>query len=144
MEKAKVVIVEITPGAGGEESQAFARMLAGAYKKRAARQGWTFAEIPCPDGIQCLAFKAEDGSHKSLLAEGGVHRLVRISPFDKQHRRHTSFATVEVREPSAINMPIRSYVFDPYRMVQDHREGWESEGVEGFFEGRLPETLRRR
>jgi peptide chain release factor 2 len=94
-------IVSIQAGAGGRESCDWAEMLYRMYKMFADRQGWkvevtdeTEGEVA---GIQSLTCRI-DGRHAYgfMKVEHGVHRLVRISPFDKTARRHTSFASVSV------------------------------------------------
>ncbi|HYZ90668.1 MAG TPA: peptide chain release factor 2 [Myxococcales bacterium] len=94
-------IVEINAGAGGTESQDWAQMLYRMYRRYAERKGW---EIEAGDfqpgeeaGIKNASFIARgDHAYGWLKAEVGVHRLVRISPFDANARRHTSFASVFV------------------------------------------------
>jgi peptide chain release factor 2 len=94
-------VLEIHPGAGGTESQDWAQMLMRMYLRWADRNGYK-AEIlyslPGDEaGIKSVAI-AFNGlyAYGYLIAEGGVHRLVRISPFDTNKRRHTSFAAVLV------------------------------------------------
>ena len=92
-------IVTIHPGAGGLESQDWAEMLMRMYTRWAERRGYSVSVLdlqPAEEGgikNATLEIKGES-AYGYLKAEGGVHRLVRISPFDAQSRRHTSFASV--------------------------------------------------
>jgi peptide chain release factor 2 len=94
-------IVTIHPGAGGLESQDWAQMLMRMYTRWAERRGFTVNVLDLqPDeegGIKNATLEIlGESAYGYLKAEGGVHRLVRISPFDAQSRRHTSFASVFV------------------------------------------------
>ncbi len=91
----------INSGAGGTESQDWAEMLLRMYRMYGERQGWKVSEIDVQygDGAGIKQATLEfDGpfAYGLLKAESGVHRLVRISPFDSNARRHTSFASVFV------------------------------------------------
>ncbi len=92
-------ILEINPGAGGTESQDWAEILMRMYIMWAQKQGFTVKELDyqAGDGAGLKSVTREiDGqfAYGFLKAEIGVHRLVRISPFDSNARRHTSFASV--------------------------------------------------
>ena len=92
-------IVTIHPGAGGLESQDWAQMLVRMYTRWAERGGFTVEILdlqPADEaGIKSATLEINgERAYGFLKAEGGVHRLVRISPFDAQARRHTSFASV--------------------------------------------------
>lgn len=94
-------IVTIKPGAGGSESQDWAEMLLRLYLKWAERHGFGTAilEITAGEeaGVKSVTFRVEgENAYGLLVGESGVHRLVRISPFDQAARRHTSFASVYV------------------------------------------------
>ena len=94
-------IVEIHPGAGGTEAQDWADMLYRMYVLFAESHKYKMALIslePAEDaGIKSVTFKISGKNTYGLLkGEKGVHRLVRISPFDSNKRRHTSFASVNV------------------------------------------------
>jgi peptide chain release factor 2 len=97
----KNAIVAIHPGAGGTESQDWAEMLLRMYLRWAERRGLK-AEVvdlqPAEEaGIKGATVEVKgEYAYGLLLAEAGVHRLVRISPFDQAARRHTSFASVYV------------------------------------------------
>jgi peptide chain release factor 2 len=94
-------IVEIHPGAGGVESQDWAEILLRMYLRWAESSGLRTEVLEEQSGdeagIKSATFTVSGANaYGSLLSERGVHRLVRISPFDSQSRRHTSFATVGV------------------------------------------------
>ena len=94
-------ILEIHPGAGGTESQDWAEMLLRMYSRYLERSGMAFKTIDLQDGeeagIKSAALEIDHPfAYGYLKSESGVHRLVRISPFDAQKRRHTSFASVFV------------------------------------------------
>ena len=94
-------LVTIHPGAGGTESQDWAQMLMRMYTRWAERHGFEVSVLDMQEGEEAgiksatLEIKGES-AYGYLKAEAGVHRLVRISPFDAQARRHTSFASVFV------------------------------------------------
>ena len=97
----KNAIVTIHPGAGGTESQDWAEMLLRMYLRWAERRGLgrELMEYQPGDeaGLKSATFTVSgDYAYGLLSAEAGVHRLVRISPFDQAARRHTSFASVYV------------------------------------------------
>ena len=94
-------ILTLHPGAGGTESQDWAEMLYRMYGKWALSNGFEFQELdylPGDEaGIKSVTFLVKgENAYGYLKGEMGVHRLVRISPFDAGGRRHTSFASVEV------------------------------------------------
>ena len=94
-------ILSFHPGAGGTEAQDWASMLYRMYTRWAERHGYKYAILDYQDGdeagIKSATIKIEgDNAYGFLKSENGVHRLVRISPFDASGRRQTSFAAVEV------------------------------------------------
>jgi len=94
-------VVSIHPGAGGTESQDWAEMLFRMYTRWAERSGYTTALLDYQAGeeagLKDATFEVNgEYAFGYLKAEAGVHRLVRISPFDSSGRRHTSFASVSV------------------------------------------------
>lgn len=92
-------VLTINSGAGGTESQDWASMLMRMYIMWGEKQGYTVRELDLQDGDEAgiksvtLEFQG-DFAYGYLKSENGVHRLVRISPFDSNARRHTSFASV--------------------------------------------------
>ena len=92
-------MVTINSGAGGTESQDWAQMLMRMYMRWGERHGYKVNVVDCQEGEQAgiksatLEFEG-DFAYGYLKSENGVHRLVRISPFDAAARRHTSFASV--------------------------------------------------
>ena len=94
----KGAILEINPGAGGVESQDWAQMLLRMYTRFLENEGWDFKltdlEPAEEAGIKHASLEISTPyAYGYLKGESGVHRLVRISPFDAQSRRHTSFAS---------------------------------------------------
>ena len=94
-------VMEINSGAGGTESQDWAYMLMRMYLMWAEKRGYTVKELDKQDGeaagIKSVTLEIQgDYAFGYLKGENGVHRLVRISPFDSNARRHTSFAGVYV------------------------------------------------
>ena len=94
-------IITIHPGAGGTESQDWAEMLYRMYSMWAESRGFKFNVIDFQNGDEaglkdCTVEISGDYAYGLLQAEIGIHRLVRISPFDSNSRRHTSFASVSV------------------------------------------------
>jgi peptide chain release factor 2 len=94
-------IVTVHPGAGGLEAQDWAEMLVRMYTRWAERRGFEVTVLdmqPAEEaGIKSATLEIKgESTYGFLKAERGVHRLVRISPFDAQSRRHTSFASVFV------------------------------------------------
>ena len=94
-------VLQINSGAGGTESQDWAEILARMYRMYGEKQGWKVKELDWQwgdgAGIKTCTYEFEGPfAYGFLKAESGVHRLVRISPFDSNARRHTSFASVFV------------------------------------------------
>ena len=94
-------VLQINSGAGGTESQDWAEMLARMYRMYGEKQGWKVTELDWVwgdgAGIKTCTLQFEGPfAYGFLKAESGVHRLVRISPFDSNARRHTSFASVYI------------------------------------------------
>ena len=96
------VILNIHSGAGGKEAQDWTRMLLQMYAAWASNHDFQFNILDWQDGEDSSVVKSVsveirgENVYGLLSAENGVHRLVRVSPFDSQNRRHTSFAAVEV------------------------------------------------
>lgn len=94
-------VVSIYAGAGGDDAEDFAGMLFRMYQKLCERKGWAWHILHTHDndhgGYRNLSFEVEaKGSYGVLRGEYGVHRLVRLSPFNANSKRHTSFVLVEV------------------------------------------------
>jgi peptide chain release factor 2 len=120
----KNAIVTIHPGAGGTESQDWAEMLLRMYLRWTERRGFKREVMdlqPGDDaGIKSATLIVQgEYAYGLLLAEAGVHRLVRISPFDQASRRHTSFASVfvwpELPEDVEIEIEDKDLRIDTYR-----------------------------
>jgi peptide chain release factor 2 len=117
-------ILTIHPGAGGTESQDWAQMLLRMYLRYSERTGYKTEVLDFMPGeeagIKSVTVRVEgDYAYGNLSQESGVHRLVRISPFDANKRRHTSFAAVfvfpEVEEDIAIDVNPEDLRVDTYR-----------------------------
>ena len=117
-------IVTIHPGAGGTESQDWAEMLLRMYLKWAERKGFKQALLDYQPGeeagLKSVTFTLTGENAFGLMsAEAGVHRLVRISPFDQAARRHTSFASLyvwpEFDDEIEIEIPDKDLRIDTFR-----------------------------
>jgi peptide chain release factor 2 len=117
-------IMTIKPGAGGTESQDWASMLMRMYSRWAERKGFradVLDEAPGEEaGIKNATIQfAGENAYGLLAGETGVHRLVRISPFDQAARRHTSFASVfvipEVDDRIEVNIKPEDLKLDTFR-----------------------------
>lgn len=117
-------ILSINAGAGGTEACDWANMLLRMYQRWCERRGW---EVDVTDALAgetagiknvTLLIKGEN-AYGFCKAERGVHRLVRISPFDSNKRRHTSFASVdviaEIEETGEIDIPPNEFQVDTFR-----------------------------
>ena len=117
-------IIDIHPGAGGTESQDWAEMLYRMYVRYAEQHDFKIQMIDYLEGdgagLKSVSFMIKGKNVYGLLkSEKGVHRLVRISPFDASGRRHTSFASVEVTPEISNNIDItideKDLKIDTYR-----------------------------
>src|SRR5438876_439638 len=118
------VILAIHPGAGGTESQDWAEMLLRMYLRYAERKGWSTETVEYQAGDEAGIKSATmmvrgEYAYGYLKSEHGVHRLVRISPFDAAKRRHTSFASVyvypDIDEEIQIEINDKDLRVDTYR-----------------------------
>jgi peptide chain release factor 2 len=117
-------IVEFNGGAGGTESMDWANMLLRMYLRWAERKGFTAQELDYNPGEEAGIKSATilikgDYAYGHLRSEQGVHRLVRISPFDSNARRHTSFASVsvtpDIEEDIEVEIDEKDLRVDTYR-----------------------------
>jgi len=120
----RAAIVSIHAGAGGTESQDWAEMLLRMYLRWAERHRFATEILEATEGeeagLKSVSFSIDGRwAYGQLRSERGVHRLVRISPYDSQKRRHTSFALVEVMpevpEDAAIEIDDKELRVDTYR-----------------------------
>jgi len=120
----KNAIVSINAGAGGTEAQDWAEMLFRMYSRWVERKGYKFELIDFQPGdeagIKSVTFTASgQNAYGYLKSEIGVHRLVRISPFDSSRKRHTSFASVfvypELEDEIIIDIEDKDLRIDTYR-----------------------------
>lgn len=117
-------IITLHPGAGGTESQDWAEMLYRMYSRWANKNGYSVKELDYIEGEEAgiksvTALISGENAYGYLKSEKGVHRLVRISPFDAGGRRHTSFASLEVlpeiTDEIEININPEDLRIDTYR-----------------------------
>ncbi len=120
----KNVIMSINAGAGGTESQDWAQMLLRMYLRWIERKDFSYDEYDIQPGQEAGIKSATilvkgDYAYGYLKSENGVHRLVRISPFDSNNRRHTSFASVtvlpEIGDTGEIEIDEKDLKIDVYR-----------------------------
>jgi peptide chain release factor 2 len=122
-EDEKPCYLSINSGAGGTESQDWASMLARMYLRFCEREGFKVETLDYQAGEEagiksCTLYVKGKNAYGFLKAEAGVHRLVRISPFDANKRRHTSFAALNVTpevEDAAIEIREEDLKTDTYR-----------------------------
>ncbi len=117
-------IISIHSGAGGLEAQDWAEMLLRMYRRWAENSGYSVEILDIltdtEGGIKSVTFSVKgENAYGYLKGERGVHRLVRISPFDAQKKRHTSFASVdvspEINETEEIEIDQKDLMIDTYR-----------------------------
>lgn len=127
-------IVTLHPGAGGTESQDWAEMLYRMYTRWANANGYSVKELDYLEGeeagIKSVTFLVNgENAYGYLKSEIGVHRLVRISPFDAGGRRHTSFASVEVlpeiTDDIEIEINPEDLRIDTYRASRSRRTAYK-------------------
>ena len=118
-------VLSLHAGAGGTEAQDWVSMLYRMYVRYCERSGYTVKELDLLDGeeagIKSVTFEVQgENAYGYLKAEKGVHRLVRISPFDSSGRRHTSFASLDVtpiltEDDNSIEIKPEDIRIDTYR-----------------------------
>jgi peptide chain release factor 2 len=118
------VILSIHPGAGGTESMDWAAILLRMYRRFCERRGFdarVLELLPGEEaGIKSVSMEVKGANaYGTLKSESGVHRLVRLSPFDAAHRRHTSFASVfvypEIESDVEVSIRVEDIRVDTYR-----------------------------
>ena len=117
-------VIEIHPGAGGTESQDWAEMLYRMYTRFSERSNYKVSVLDYQTGdeagIKSVSFLVQGPmAYGYLKSEKGVHRLVRISPFDSSGRRHTSFASIDVMPE--FNDEIEINIADSDLIMETHR-----------------------
>lgn len=127
-------ILTLHPGAGGTESQDWVEMLYRMYSKWASSKGYSLKELDYLEGdeagIKSVTFLISgENAYGYLKGEMGVHRLIRISPFDSGGRRHTSFASLEVlpeiTEDIELNINQEDLRIDTYRASRSRRTAYK-------------------
>ena len=129
-------ILTLHPGAGGTESQDWAEMLYRMYTRWANKTGYTVKELDYLEGeeagIKSVTFEIiGENAYGYMKCEMGVHRLVRISPFDSGGRRHTSFASIEVLPEITDDIEIEinpdDLRIDTYRASRSRRTAYKQD-----------------
>ena len=127
-------IVTIHPGAGGTESQDWAEMLYRMYTRWANKNNYEIKELDYLEGeeagLKSVTFEIlGENAYGYMKSEMGVHRLVRISPFDSGGRRHTSFASVEVlpeiTDDIGLEINLDDLRIDTYRASRCRRAAYQ-------------------
>ena len=136
-------IISIHAGAGGIDAADWTQMLARMYVRWAERKGFSAViveESPAEEaGLKSITFFVRGKNVYGLLeGERGVHRLVRISPFDQQHRRHTSFASVEVVPEIATDEKIDIEIKPEDLRVETYKSG----GAGGQYVNKTESAIR--
>jgi len=123
--------LQIIPGAGTEESKNFADILMRMYCLYCENNKVKWSKI--------LSETWElTGNTEKLKQEHGIHRLVRVSPFDSQVRRHMSFAKVIIDDQEIkSDYQIRSYVLHPYQLIKNHSTNQSTGEVGAVLDGDL-------
>ncbi len=117
-----MINIELTPGAGMQESLDFKNKLVKMYTNFLHKNKVIYKLFEPEYNKRITIIKVDkDIIFKVLCNETGIHRLVRISPFDIENRRHTSFVSVHVynvdNKLEFKDNPVRSYILDPYKAV---------------------------
>jgi peptide chain release factor 2 len=136
-------IVSIHAGAGGIDAADWAQMLLRMYLRWAERKGFTtqlIDESPAEEaGLKSAAFFLRGRNAYGMLeSERGVHRLVRISPFDQQHRRHTSFASVDIVPEIATDEKISIEIRPEDLRIETYKSG----GAGGQYVNKTESAIR--
>lgn len=140
-----MAIYTVKAGCCGSEAQDWAQMLLAMYARWAGRNGYDFlskVNSGTSAGIDDAVFMV-GCPHEVLAGEVGVHRLIRISPFDPKGRRHTSFAEIGNghHSPEGGGNSIRSYILAPYHFVKDARTKHELKYVHAVLDGQIEPLL---
>jgi peptide chain release factor 2 len=117
-----MINIELTPGAGMQESLDFKNKLVKMYTNFLNKHKVKFKTFEPEYNKRITVIEVDnDIIFKVLYNETGIHRLVRVSPFDLESRRHTSFTSVHVfnvdNKLEFKDNPVRSYILDPYKAV---------------------------
>ena len=146
-------ILTFHAGAGGTEAQDWTEMLYRMYTRWAERHGYTYQlmdyEAGDEAGIKSATILIEgENAYGYLKSENGVHRLVRVSPFDANARRQAKLAELKLQQHAekisdlkGVQMKIewgsqiRSYVFMPYTLAKDTRTGYEMGNIQAVMDG---------
>lgn len=152
--------IRIQTGTSNRESADWVRLIANMYQRYCERKGWTINNFSCQKHSDDVSYDwAEfqvigDMALNYLVCESGVHRIVRLSPFDTQKRRHTDFALVFVAETNEHfgngfkdklkKDIIRSYFQYPEPFVKDYSTSCQTRFVHNVLDGEIQQFIDER
>ena len=136
-------LIEVESGAGGLDAQDFGYMLLMMYRGWATRHAGDI-DLTWNGRVGLLRLELPEDIASRLAGERGVHRLIRVSPHDREHRRQTAFARVFVNGDGSGGdlQQVRTYTLDPYQLVKNERDGFTRDDPEAVFAGDLDSLLR--
>lgn len=129
-------VIEVQSGAGGDEALEFSDILLNMYMGWANLKQVAYYRVKGSDKII-----TEGDQREALIGHNGIHRYVRLSPFDDQHRWHTSFCQVNISGMGTYNntnaVAVISYCLHPYEIAKNHLLGIETPRVYEVLAGHL-------
>jgi protein subunit release factor B len=136
----KMITIKIKPSNQGVETEDTAKILANMYLQWTKNKN-VFISESYNDKEYKIITSIRDIN--ILSNEIGVHRIVRVSPFDEKSRRHTSFVLVSLNnEEYDTRSKVRNYVFDPYTLVRNFRDERETEDIYSFINGDIESLMK--
>ena len=138
------VVLNIVANANTEENNTWVKMLLRMYCRYCEAHRFKYEVLADQPGHATILVTG--GDYGRFRAEHGVHRLARVSPFDLNRRRHTSFASVDVAEAGRVpaspcSQHIRSYIFSPSCAVVELRTGFTAYDPEKVLDGDLDQFI---
>lgn len=134
-----VTNIKIASGAGGLESVSTMTIIANMYAEFLLKEKVKFAFSQNGNEILISAKNLSEDVKDILVKECGIHRVVRISPYDIQKRRHTSFTMVSINNLSVPDSHVRTYMFHPFEIIRSHKEDvrYSAEDMKKIISGDL-------
>jgi protein subunit release factor B len=136
MDDSAEIVISVRPSTPGPDGGEWAELLRSMYQMWASHKGYQSRRSE-----DRVIIAASAGDAASLRHEHGAHRLVRVSPFDPERRRCSTYAQVEVTGGIPADGPVRSYILDPYQLVRDARTGHEESDAAAVVNGALDAFL---